>query len=167
MASLCVMADVYVCVFVLLGDNTQLYLVVATKCVRACVTQGTAIYRLQDIDIVSLHSMRPANYKPQVQSPLPSTVLVLIVIAMIIYMIYDKCNTTVTTSTIAAITSTAITTSISTTNTTTTTTTTNNNNNYYNNNNNNNNNNDNNTAAAATSYVLSNHYPMPGGRIMD
>lgn len=53
------------CVYIA-GENTQLYLVVVTKCVRVCVIQNTAIYKIQDIDIISLFSMRPNNYKAQV-----------------------------------------------------------------------------------------------------
>ncbi|XP_066988662.1 synaptojanin-1 isoform X3 [Macrobrachium rosenbergii] len=51
------------------GENTQLYLVVVTKCVKVCSIQSTAIYKIQDIDIISLHAMRPQNYKSQEEEP--------------------------------------------------------------------------------------------------
>ncbi|KAK3880880.1 hypothetical protein Pcinc_014656 [Petrolisthes cinctipes] len=64
--------DAYGCLGVLQvcpRENTQLYLVVVTKCVRVCVIQNTAIYKIQDIDIISLFSMRPNNYKAQEEEP--------------------------------------------------------------------------------------------------
>ncbi|KAK8735010.1 hypothetical protein OTU49_005783, partial [Cherax quadricarinatus] len=60
--------DAYACLGVLQvcpRENTQLYLVVVTKCIKVCTIQNTAVHRIQDIDVISLHSMRPANYKAQ------------------------------------------------------------------------------------------------------
>ncbi|XP_066988660.1 synaptojanin-1 isoform X2 [Macrobrachium rosenbergii] len=64
--------DAYGCLGVLQvcpRENTQLYLVVVTKCVKVCSIQSTAIYKIQDIDIISLHAMRPQNYKSQEEEP--------------------------------------------------------------------------------------------------
>nr|XP_045612351.1 synaptojanin-1-like isoform X2 [Procambarus clarkii] len=65
--------DAYACLGVLQvcprisweGENTQQYLVVVTKCVRVCTIHNSAIYKIQEIDIISLHSMRLPNYKAQ------------------------------------------------------------------------------------------------------
>lgn len=60
--------DAYACLGVLQvcpRENTQLYLVVVTKCVKVCNFQSSSIYKIQEIDILSLHAMRPQNYKSQ------------------------------------------------------------------------------------------------------
>ncbi|XP_063592185.1 synaptojanin-1-like [Penaeus indicus] len=61
--------DAYACLGVLQvcpRENTQLYLVVVTKCVKVCNFQSSSVYKIQEIDILSLHAMRPQNYKSQV-----------------------------------------------------------------------------------------------------
>ncbi|XP_076055462.1 synaptojanin isoform X2 [Oratosquilla oratoria] len=47
------------------GENTQLYLVVVTRCSKICSIFNSSVYKIQEVDIISLQAMRPANYKPQ------------------------------------------------------------------------------------------------------
>ncbi|CAL4124452.1 unnamed protein product, partial [Meganyctiphanes norvegica] len=60
--------DAYGCLGVLQycpRENTELYLVVITRCMKVCSFLGSYIYKIQEIDIISLSHIRPSNYKPQ------------------------------------------------------------------------------------------------------
>lgn len=48
------------------GENTELYLVVITRCVKVCVLLSTNVYKIQEVDIISLHNARPSGYRTQV-----------------------------------------------------------------------------------------------------
>ncbi|MCL4123585.1 UNVERIFIED_CONTAM: hypothetical protein GTU68_052599 [Idotea baltica] len=69
--------DIYGCLGVLQvcpsechkNENTQLYLMVVTRCIKLCNIENSAICRIQEVDIISLHSMRSQNQKPQDELP--------------------------------------------------------------------------------------------------
>ncbi|XP_018020970.1 synaptojanin-1 isoform X2 [Hyalella azteca] len=62
------LADSYGCLGVLQrcpSENTEYYLIVVTRCVKVCVLLNSSIYKIQEVDVISLQQPRLPGYKSQ------------------------------------------------------------------------------------------------------